>query len=160
MEMCYNHMFIYTEFEIINVFFKERRSKYKPAYALNMHNVQNYSCLYRDFSLVMEIWFKVMEIQRSKCVRTLGNSCVCCSHAQSQEVCGSLTLQHHMLEPVQRVPRYEMLLKDYLKKLPQDDPDRQNSESKSGSIPTPESPILFHYIKVTHLFFFFCPQNR
>ncbi|XP_043964659.1 FYVE, RhoGEF and PH domain-containing protein 4-like isoform X1 [Gambusia affinis] len=42
---------------------------------------------------------------------------------QSQELCGNLTLQHHMLEPVQRVPRYEMLLKDYLKKLPEDDPD-------------------------------------
>ncbi|KAM4615616.1 FYVE, RhoGEF and PH domain-containing protein 4-like [Polymixia lowei] len=42
---------------------------------------------------------------------------------QSQEVCGSLTLQHHMLEPVQRVPRYEMLLRDYLRKLPEDDPD-------------------------------------
>ncbi|XP_078138099.1 FYVE, RhoGEF and PH domain-containing protein 4-like isoform X1 [Centroberyx gerrardi] len=42
---------------------------------------------------------------------------------QSQEVCGSLTLQHHMLEPVQRVPRYEMLLRDYLKKLPEDNPD-------------------------------------
>lgn len=49
---------------------------------------------------------------------------------QSQEVCGCLTLQHHMLEPVQRVPRYEMLLKDYLKKLPQDDPDRRDAESK------------------------------
>ncbi|XP_033987378.1 FYVE, RhoGEF and PH domain-containing protein 4-like [Trematomus bernacchii] len=42
---------------------------------------------------------------------------------QSQEECGSLTLQHHMLEPVQRVPRYEMLLKDYLKKLHKDSPD-------------------------------------
>ncbi|KAM4712257.1 FYVE, RhoGEF and PH domain-containing protein 4-like [Anableps anableps] len=42
---------------------------------------------------------------------------------QSQEMCSNLTLQHHMLEPVQRVPRYEMLLKDYLKKLPEDDPD-------------------------------------
>ncbi|XP_074554209.1 FYVE, RhoGEF and PH domain-containing protein 4-like [Halichoeres trimaculatus] len=42
---------------------------------------------------------------------------------QSQEMCGSLTLQHHMLEPVQRVPRYEMLLRDYLKKLPEDNPD-------------------------------------
>jgi len=28
-------MFIYAEFEIINMFFKERRSKYKPAYALD-----------------------------------------------------------------------------------------------------------------------------
>uniref|UniRef100_A0A668ABI5 FYVE, RhoGEF and PH domain containing 4b n=1 Tax=Myripristis murdjan TaxID=586833 RepID=A0A668ABI5_9TELE len=42
---------------------------------------------------------------------------------QSQEVCGSLTLQHHMLEPVQRVPRYELLLRDYLKKLPEDNPE-------------------------------------
>ncbi|KAM4619220.1 FYVE, RhoGEF and PH domain-containing protein 4a isoform 2-T2 [Polymixia lowei] len=47
---------------------------------------------------------------------------------QSQDVCGSLTLQHHMLEPVQRVPRYEMLLKDYLKKLPEDDSDRRDAE--------------------------------
>ncbi|KAM9480861.1 FYVE, RhoGEF and PH domain-containing protein 4a isoform 2-T2 [Clarias gariepinus] len=47
---------------------------------------------------------------------------------QKQEVCGSLTLQHHMLEPVQRVPRYEMLLKDYLKKLPQDHVDRREAE--------------------------------
>ncbi|XP_046890736.1 FYVE, RhoGEF and PH domain-containing protein 4a isoform X1 [Hypomesus transpacificus] len=47
---------------------------------------------------------------------------------QGQEVCGSLTLQHHMLEPVQRVPRYEMLLKDYLRKLPQDDHDRRDVE--------------------------------
>ncbi|KAJ8381799.1 hypothetical protein SKAU_G00025770 [Synaphobranchus kaupii] len=47
---------------------------------------------------------------------------------QSQDVCGNLTLQNHMLEPVQRVPRYEMLLKDYLKKLPQDDSDRRDAE--------------------------------
>nr|XP_015208531.1 PREDICTED: FYVE, RhoGEF and PH domain-containing protein 4 isoform X3 [Lepisosteus oculatus]XP_015208532.1 PREDICTED: FYVE, RhoGEF and PH domain-containing protein 4 isoform X3 [Lepisosteus oculatus] len=47
---------------------------------------------------------------------------------QKQEVCGNLTLQHHMLEPVQRVPRYEMLLKDYLKKLPRDSSDRSDAE--------------------------------
>ncbi|XP_056908555.1 FYVE, RhoGEF and PH domain-containing protein 4a isoform X4 [Takifugu flavidus] len=55
---------------------------------------------------------------------------------QSQEICGSLTLQHHMLEPVQRVPRYEMLLKDYLKKLPQDDPDRRDAEKSLEIIAT------------------------
>uniref|UniRef100_A0A672TDP3 FYVE, RhoGEF and PH domain-containing protein 4-like n=1 Tax=Sinocyclocheilus grahami TaxID=75366 RepID=A0A672TDP3_SINGR len=53
---------------------------------------------------------------------------------QSQEVCGNLTLQHHMLEPVQRVPRYEMLLKDYLKKLPEDDPDRSQAEKSLNII--------------------------
>uniref|UniRef100_A0A672R786 FYVE, RhoGEF and PH domain-containing protein 4-like n=1 Tax=Sinocyclocheilus grahami TaxID=75366 RepID=A0A672R786_SINGR len=53
---------------------------------------------------------------------------------QSQEVCGNLTLQHHMLEPVQRVPRYEMLLKDYLKKLPEDDPDRSQAKKSLNII--------------------------
>lgn len=43
--------------------------------------------------------------------------------------CESLTLQHHMLGPIQRIPRYEMLLKDYIQKLPEDSPDRQDSES-------------------------------
>jgi len=28
MEICYNHVFIYAEFEIINVIFKERRNQY------------------------------------------------------------------------------------------------------------------------------------
>jgi len=55
MEICFNHVFIYAGFEIINMFFKERRSKCKPAYAFKTQNVLNCSCL------VMEIWFKVME---------------------------------------------------------------------------------------------------
>ncbi|XP_048862978.1 FYVE, RhoGEF and PH domain-containing protein 4-like isoform X1 [Brienomyrus brachyistius] len=55
---------------------------------------------------------------------------------QSQEVCGNLTLQHHMLEPVQRVPRYELLLKDYLKKLPPDASDRCDAEKSLEIIAT------------------------
>ena len=51
---------------------------------------------------------------------------------QQQAVCGNLTLQHHMLEPVQRIPRYELLLKDYLKKLPEDAADRKDTESMWG----------------------------
>nr|XP_015197996.1 PREDICTED: FYVE, RhoGEF and PH domain-containing protein 2 isoform X2 [Lepisosteus oculatus]XP_015197997.1 PREDICTED: FYVE, RhoGEF and PH domain-containing protein 2 isoform X2 [Lepisosteus oculatus]XP_015197998.1 PREDICTED: FYVE, RhoGEF and PH domain-containing protein 2 isoform X2 [Lepisosteus oculatus] len=47
---------------------------------------------------------------------------------QKREISGNLALQHHMLEPVQRVPRYEMLLKDYLKKLPEGSPDRADAE--------------------------------
>ncbi|CAH1264577.1 FGD3 [Branchiostoma lanceolatum] len=48
---------------------------------------------------------------------------------QMTEECGNLTLQHHMLEPVQRVPRYELLLRDYLKKLPEDSEDRPDTET-------------------------------
>uniref|UniRef100_A0A8B9QYY0 FYVE, RhoGEF and PH domain-containing protein 2 n=2 Tax=Anas platyrhynchos TaxID=8839 RepID=A0A8B9QYY0_ANAPL len=44
------------------------------------------------------------------------------------QVCANLTLQHHMLEPVQRIPRYELLLKDYIQKLPPESPDRNDAE--------------------------------
>nr|XP_039249729.1 FYVE, RhoGEF and PH domain-containing protein 1-like isoform X2 [Styela clava] len=48
---------------------------------------------------------------------------------QAMPECGSLTLQHHMLGPVQRIPRYKMLLEDYLKRLPEDSPDRPEAET-------------------------------
>ncbi|XP_054660122.1 FYVE, RhoGEF and PH domain-containing protein 2 isoform X3 [Grus americana] len=47
---------------------------------------------------------------------------------QKRKVCANLTLQHHMLEPVQRIPRYELLLKDYIRKLPPESPDREDAE--------------------------------
>uniref|UniRef100_A0A8C4ZQ85 Uncharacterized protein n=1 Tax=Gadus morhua TaxID=8049 RepID=A0A8C4ZQ85_GADMO len=55
---------------------------------------------------------------------------------QQQAVCGNLTLQHHMLEPVQRIPRYELLLKDYLKKLADDAADRKDTEKALELIST------------------------
>ncbi|XP_074167156.1 FYVE, RhoGEF and PH domain-containing protein 2 isoform X1 [Sminthopsis crassicaudata] len=47
---------------------------------------------------------------------------------QNSEVSANLTLQHHMLEPVQRIPRYELLLKEYVEKLPPDAPDRADAQ--------------------------------
>ncbi|XP_050182759.1 FYVE, RhoGEF and PH domain-containing protein 2 [Myiozetetes cayanensis] len=47
---------------------------------------------------------------------------------QKRKVCANLTLQHHMLEPVQRIPRYELLLKDYVRKLPPESPDRGDAQ--------------------------------
>ncbi|XP_069823882.1 FYVE, RhoGEF and PH domain-containing protein 4 isoform X2 [Dendropsophus ebraccatus] len=58
---------------------------------------------------------------------------------QREGKCGSLTLQHHMLEPVQRIPRYEMLLKDYLRKLPEDSLDRKDAEKSLEIISTAAS---------------------
>nr|XP_034983736.1 FYVE, RhoGEF and PH domain-containing protein 4 [Zootoca vivipara] len=58
---------------------------------------------------------------------------------QKQKVCGNLTLQHHMLEPVQRIPRYEMLLKDYLRKLHQDSLDWKDAEKSLEIISTAAS---------------------
>ncbi|KAM5166083.1 FYVE, RhoGEF and PH domain-containing protein 2 isoform 1-T2 [Callospermophilus lateralis] len=50
------------------------------------------------------------------------------ARVQSSEASGSLTLQHHMLEPVQRVPRYELLLREYVQKLPAQAPDRADAQ--------------------------------
>ncbi|XP_074092490.1 FYVE, RhoGEF and PH domain-containing protein 2 isoform X2 [Macrotis lagotis] len=47
---------------------------------------------------------------------------------QNSEASGNLTLQHHMLEPVQRIPRYELLLKEYVQKLPPDAPDQADAQ--------------------------------
>uniref|UniRef100_A0A7N4NU86 FYVE, RhoGEF and PH domain containing 4 n=1 Tax=Sarcophilus harrisii TaxID=9305 RepID=A0A7N4NU86_SARHA len=58
---------------------------------------------------------------------------------QKQKICGSLTLQHHMLEPVQRIPRYELLLKDYLKKLPPDSLDWNDAKKSLEIISTAAS---------------------
>ncbi|XP_029417734.1 FYVE, RhoGEF and PH domain-containing protein 4 isoform X3 [Nannospalax galili] len=58
---------------------------------------------------------------------------------QKQKFCGNLTLQHHMLEPVQRIPRYEMLLKDYLRKLPPDSPDWSDAKKSLEIISTAAS---------------------
>ncbi|XP_071960250.1 uncharacterized protein [Antedon mediterranea] len=46
---------------------------------------------------------------------------------QADPLCHHLSLQHHMLEPVQRVPRYQLLLRDYLKKLPGDSEDKTDA---------------------------------
>ncbi|XP_037065856.1 FYVE, RhoGEF and PH domain-containing protein 4 isoform X5 [Peromyscus leucopus] len=58
---------------------------------------------------------------------------------QKQKICGSLTLQHHMLEPIQRIPRYEMLLKDYLKKLSPESPDWNDAKKSLEIISTAAS---------------------
>ncbi|XP_061621670.1 FYVE, RhoGEF and PH domain-containing protein 1 isoform X2 [Phyllopteryx taeniolatus] len=55
---------------------------------------------------------------------------------QRDERCANLTLQHHMLEPVQRIPRYELLLKDYLHRLPEDAPDCKDAHKSLELIAT------------------------
>ncbi|XP_064632651.1 FYVE, RhoGEF and PH domain-containing protein 4-like isoform X4 [Lineus longissimus] len=55
---------------------------------------------------------------------------------QSLPECGHLALQHHMLNPIQRVPRYELLLKDYLKLLPEDSDDRELTEKALNVVTT------------------------
>uniref|UniRef100_A0ACB8F517 FYVE, RhoGEF and PH domain-containing protein 2 n=1 Tax=Sphaerodactylus townsendi TaxID=933632 RepID=A0ACB8F517_9SAUR len=50
------------------------------------------------------------------------------SNIQRREISANLTLQHHMLEPVQRIPRYELLLKDYIGKLPPASLDREDAQ--------------------------------
>ncbi|XP_038605248.1 FYVE, RhoGEF and PH domain-containing protein 2 [Tachyglossus aculeatus] len=50
------------------------------------------------------------------------------ANIQQSEASSQLSLQHHMLEPVQRVPRYELLLKDYIRNLDAHSPDRAHAQ--------------------------------
>lgn len=47
-----------------------------------------------------------------------------------------------MLEPVQRIPRYELLLKDYLLKLPHGSPDSKDAQSECVPLGPPYFPTL------------------
>ncbi|KAM8795915.1 LOW QUALITY PROTEIN: FYVE, RhoGEF and PH domain-containing protein 2 [Eudromia elegans] len=58
------------------------------------------------------------------------------AYIQRRKVCASLTLQHHMLEPVQRIP-LELLLKDCVQRRPPERPDRAHAESKGSAWPSP-----------------------
>lgn len=49
---------------------------------------------------------------------------------QKLEECAKLSLAHHMLSPIQRLPRYELLIKDYLRNLTEDNPDYEDTQSK------------------------------
>ena len=53
---------------------------------------------------------------------------------QKLDECAKLSLSHHMLSPIQRLPRYELLLKDYLKNLKEDNPDYEDTQSKFSSL--------------------------
>lgn len=44
--------------------------------------------------------------------------------------CAKLSLSHHMLSPIQRLPRYELLLKDYLRNLEDENPDYEDTQSE------------------------------
>lgn len=56
-----------------------------------------------------------------------------------------------MLEPIQRLPRYELLLRDYLKKLPEDNPDYEHAQSKWDT-------ILYLGESVSLMYVFFLPE--
>uniref|UniRef100_A0A8C6KNK2 FYVE, RhoGEF and PH domain containing 4b n=1 Tax=Nothobranchius furzeri TaxID=105023 RepID=A0A8C6KNK2_NOTFU len=96
--------------------------------ALLLHGpfLRMYADYVRNFDQAMELLRTWTE--RSSAFRNI------IQDIQSQDVCGNLTLQHHMLEPVQRVPRYEMLLKDYLKKLPEDNPDYEPAQKSLEAV--------------------------
>lgn len=47
---------------------------------------------------------------------------------EADPACGSLTLAAFLLEPIQRVPRFQLLLNEYLKKAPSDHHDREQVE--------------------------------
>ena len=59
--------------------------------------------------------------------------------------CANLSLLQHMLSIIQRIPRYELLFKEYLKRLPSESPDKRDAEGKS----------IYHYKKTSPITFIF-----
>ncbi|XP_033095829.1 uncharacterized protein LOC117100287 [Anneissia japonica] len=53
---------------------------------------------------------------------------------QKKKICGRIGLKEHMLEPVQRLPRYQLLLERYLKKLPDNSEDKEDTNKALGII--------------------------
>ncbi|KAK1117963.1 hypothetical protein K0M31_015626 [Melipona bicolor] len=47
---------------------------------------------------------------------------------QKLDECAKLSLPHHMLSPIQRLPRYELLLKDYLRNLTEESADYRDTK--------------------------------
>ena len=47
---------------------------------------------------------------------------------QALPKCGSLPVSAHLLDIVQRIPRYKLLLEQYIKYLPEESGDREDSE--------------------------------
>ncbi|XP_029034160.1 FYVE, RhoGEF and PH domain-containing protein 4-like isoform X1 [Osmia bicornis bicornis] len=48
---------------------------------------------------------------------------------QKLDECAKLSLPHHMLSPIQRLPRYELLLKDYLRNLTEESADYEDTKN-------------------------------
>ncbi|XP_031839732.1 FYVE, RhoGEF and PH domain-containing protein 4 [Nomia melanderi] len=48
---------------------------------------------------------------------------------QKLDECAKLSLPHHMLSPIQRLPRYELLLKDYLRNLTEENADYEDAKN-------------------------------
>ena len=60
--------------------------------------------------------------------RKNSNFCSFLSSFQSLPMCGSLPISAHLLGIVQRIPRYKLLLEQYIKHLPEESGDREDSE--------------------------------
>lgn len=68
-----------------------------------------------------------------------------------------------MLEPVQRIPRYELLLKDYLLKLPHGSPDSKDAQSECVPLGPSYLPTLVAVAQTSeaalHISFTGCSSN-
>ena len=67
--------------------------------------------------------FPLLTDHFEKCLRNYPEFRQVVSEFESQSVCQNLKITHYMLKPVQRLPQYKLMLEEYLKHLPQDSAD-------------------------------------
>ena len=72
-----------------------------------MKNFAPFLKLYSEYVTNYSNAMSVIDVWQGKSPRF----CAIMDEIQKTPECGLLTLQHHMMEPIQRIPRYELLLK-------------------------------------------------
>ncbi|ESO00727.1 hypothetical protein HELRODRAFT_175718 [Helobdella robusta] len=85
--------------------------KFAPFLKLYTQYIQNYA----NATSLLEYW-----LDRSREFSNL------VEQLQKLPECGKMELKHHLLEPVQRVPKYLMLLKEYMKHMTNDSQDKED----------------------------------
>ena len=82
---------------------------------------------FKEYSIFVRE-FESLNLLLDEAQETLSNFLEILQQFQNQERCKKLTIKNYLLKPIQRLPQYPLLLRDYLKRLKPDDPDYKETE--------------------------------
>ncbi|CAK9805223.1 FYVE, RhoGEF and PH domain-containing protein 4 [Anthophora quadrimaculata] len=106
--------------------FEERMQHWEsdPRIGDIMKNFAPFLKMYTEYVKNFDYAMNLIQTLQSKVVRFAA----IINEIQKLDVCAKLSLPHHMLSPIQRLPRYELLLKDYLRNLTEESADYEDTK--------------------------------
>ncbi|XP_017796436.1 PREDICTED: FYVE, RhoGEF and PH domain-containing protein 4-like [Habropoda laboriosa] len=106
--------------------FEERMQHWEsdPRIGDIMKNFAPFLKMYTEYVKNFDYAMNLIQTLQSKVVRFAA----IIGEIQKLDVCAKLSLPHHMLSPIQRLPRYELLLKDYLRNLTEESADYEDTK--------------------------------